>query len=361
MKPYEKVEHCLKGGKCKAVPFTIYDKKFPSGKKSDELRKRGACQVFRSVPGFKSFTPNVKETMATIENLDGTVETTTFYETPVGTLTTTSVRNEYASKIVSKMFKSPDDFKALEFILRDTQVKADYGPIVEMLKNRDDNTVLRGAFGLEPLQTLISAGYIDMMDFCYQWMENRDEMLKLYEAVVEIRRKTYPIVAESPHLHANYGGNVVPEIIGAEVFRDYYLPHYHEAAEVMHRHGKLIGCHYDANCRELAPLIAETELDYVEAFTPAPDTDMTLGEAREFWPDKVLWINFPSSVHVKDDNSVEQKTVDLLNELPALDGFIMGITEDVPPNRTPASYHAILNGLERHRIEYPQMYPGSAG
>jgi len=28
-------------------------------------------------------------------------------------------------------------------------------------------------------------------------------------------------------------------------------------------------------------------LDYIEAFTPAPDTDMTLAAARKAWPDKV--------------------------------------------------------------------------
>ena len=26
-------------------------------------------------------------------------------------------------------------------------------------------------------------------------------------------------------------------------FEEYYVPHYNEAAEIMHRHGKLIGCH----------------------------------------------------------------------------------------------------------------------
>ena len=52
--------------------------------------------------------------------------------------------------------------------------------------------------------------------------------------------------------------------------------------------------------------IAATDLDYIEAFTPAPDTDMTLAEARKAWPDKVLWLNYPSSLHLKSDARVEQ-------------------------------------------------------
>ena len=139
-----------------------------------------------------------------------------------------------------------------------------------------------------------------MEDFCIEWMDRRDEVLKLYDQIVENRRRVYPIVAASPASHANYGGNVVPEVIGLENFRKYYVPHYNEAAEVLHKHGKLIGCHYDANCRLLAEAIGGTDLDYIEAFTPAPDTDMSLGEARQAWPDKVLWLNFPSSVHLQE-------------------------------------------------------------
>jgi hypothetical protein len=193
-------------------------------------------------------------------------------------------------------------------------------------------------------------------DFCVQWMENRDEILKLYRAIVEKRREVYPIVAASPVMHANYGGNVIPEIIGPDVFRDYYLPHYNEAAEVMHRHGKLIGSHLDDDCGLLAPLIAKTDLDYIEAFTPAPTTDMTLAEARAAWPDKVLWLNFPSDRHLLDDAGVERFTVDMLDTLASVDGVIMGVTEDMPPERGLNSCRAIMDGLDRHVKERPLLY-----
>lgn len=192
--------------------------------------------------------------------------------------------------------------------------------------------------------------------FCMEWMDRRDEILRLYDAIVENRRKIYPLVAQSPALHANYGGNVVAEVIGPRSFRDYYLPHYHEAAEVMHEHGKLIGSHFDANCRSLSELISEADLDYIEAFTPAPDTDMTFAEAREAWPDKVLWLNFPSSVHLKPDAVVEQTTVELLEEVASIDGILMGITEDIPPDRWQDSCRAIMDGLDRHAQQHPELY-----
>jgi hypothetical protein len=163
-------------------------------------------------------------------------------------------------------------------------------------------------------------------------------------------------VAASPALHANYGGNVTPEIIGLENFRRYYLPHYREAAEIMHRHGKLIGCHFDANCRLLAPAIAESGLDYIEAFTPAPDTDMTLGEARRAWPEKTIWINFPSSLHLAADGEIRLRTAEMIAESGTPDGLLIGITENIPENRWQDSCRAIMDGIDDHAEAHPHLY-----
>ena len=199
-------------------------------------------------------------------------------------------------------------------------------------------------------------GWMSPEDFCIEWMDRRDEILKLYDAFVAKNREIYPILAASPALCVGYGGNVVPEIIGAENFRRYYVPHYNEAAEIMHRHGKLLGCHLDGNCGALAEDIAGSGLDYIEAFTPAPATDMTLAQARAAWPKKVLWLNFPAALHLADDATITRATVDMLSSLESPDGVIMGITEDMPPDRWRNSCRAIMDGLENHSRLHPNLY-----
>ena len=318
-----------------------------------ELRNRGMCIVDRTVGVSRSHRPNVKTTQYTyVENGKRLVRTQ--HETPSGTLSTLDEPVGFTSWHHERMFKSPEDFRALEFYICDEQIEADYSAFLVAEKHAGGDLILRAGFGLEPLQSLMSGPMMAMEDFCIQWMDNRDEILKLYEAIVEKRRAIYDIVAESPALHANYGGNVVPEIIGVENFRSYYLPHYNEAAEAMHRRGKLVGCHFDDDTRLLAAAIADSDLDYIEAFTPAPDTDMSLADARESWPDKVLWLNFPSSAHLRTDAEVEQTTVDLLGQLDSTDGVIMGITEDMPPLRWRDSCMAIMDGLDRDARERPE-------
>ena len=354
MTPRRSVETVLKGGKVDKVPFTIYECMIPQCTAERRLRNRGLCIVNR-IGVYRTHRPNVKVTEHTYwEN--GRRMTRTMYETPVGTLSTLYESAGFTAWAHEKMFKTPDDYKALLFYIQDEVYEPAYEAFAQAERDYGEDGIFRAGFELEPLQDLISGNKMAMETFATEWMVNRDEILELYHANVQNRRKTYPIVAQSPALFANYGGNVVAEILGRETFEQYYVPHYNEAAEAMHRHDKLIGCHFDSNNRLIAQAIAQTGLDYIEAFTPAPDTDMALRDARAAWPDKVLWLNFPSSVHLEPDEVVEQKTVDLLNELDSPHGIIMGITEDMPPNRWRHSLTAIMNGLERHSREYAHMY-----
>jgi hypothetical protein len=88
-------------------------------------------------------------------------------------------------------------------------------------------------------------------------------------------------------------------------------------------------------------------MDYVEAFTPAPSSDMSLAEALEAWPDKVLWINFPSAAHLGTGEEIKRTTRGLLEAARADEArcgrsrLILGITEDVPADRWQESLSAI--------------------
>ena len=354
MTPRERVEIALNGGRGPVVPFTMYECMIPQCFAEREMRHRGLCIVDR-VAVVHTHTPNVRHTRE-IWWENGKQFTRDHYDTPAGHLTTLREAAGFTSWRHEWMFKTPDDYPALRALIQDMAFEPNDAEVATAQDRAGGDAILRGGFGLEPLQQLISGDYLGTENFCIQWMENRDAVLELYAALVEKRRQVYPLVAQSPVSHANYGGNVIPEIVGPENFERYYVPHYNEAAEVMHRHGKLIGSHLDGNCRLFAEAVAGSGLDYVEAFTPAPDTDLSLGAARAAWPDKVLWLNFPSSVHLRTDAEVEQFTVDMLDELDAVDGLIVGITEDIPQDRWQGSCRAIMDGLDRHARERPGLY-----
>ncbi|MCX6945768.1 MAG: hypothetical protein WCL24_08185 [Verrucomicrobiota bacterium] len=355
--PRARVETALHGGHGGTVPFTMYECMIPQCAAERTLRNRGLCIVNR-LPVFKTHRPNVPTRQQVYWEGERKF-TRTHYATPAGPLSTLSEDGGFTSWRHELLYKRPEDYAAIRFLLQDEVYVPAYAEFAQAQAAFGEDAIFRANFGLEPMQELISGGVMGMQTYCEEWMERRDEVLSLYRILVENRRKIYPLVAASPAQHANYGGNVTPEIIGRENFETYFVPHYHEAAEVMHRHGKLIGCHFDANTRLLATAIAGTPLDYLEAFTPAPDTDLTLAEARAAWPGKVLWINFPSSGHLRSDAAVEAMTLDLLDQAGTVDGLLIGITEDMPPARWQHSCQAIMDGIDRHAREHPAVYAPS--
>jgi hypothetical protein len=315
--PRQRVEQALRGGRGAVVPFTMYECMIPQCAAERELRNRGLCIVQRTVPAFTTCYPHVRVTRHTSLEA-GLRKTRTVYETPKGTLSTLHQDGGFTDWYHERMFKSPADYPAIRCLIEDETYSPNYEALSQAQADYGEDAIFRADIDLEPLQALISGNYMDMKTFCVEWMDHRPQVLGLYQELVEKRRETYPLVADAPVLHSNYGGNVVPEIISPGMFEEYYAPHYNEAAALLHARGKLIGSHFDANCRRLAKVIGATDLDYIEAFTPAPDTDMTLGEARQAWPDKALWINFPSSVHLKPDAQVEAAMVEMLDQLAGL-------------------------------------------
>jgi len=116
-------------------------------------------------------------------------------------------------------------------------------------------------------------------------------------------------------------------------------------ADRLHERGKRIGVHLDANNRLILDIVRESKLDFVEAFTPPSDCNVSVAEARAAWPKKRLWINFPSSVHIEREETVREATLEIVRQAGDRKGFLMGVTEDIPREHIERSVSVILKTL----------------
>ena len=346
MSPRQAVEAVLAGHLVDRIPFTTYPNHVPRCALERQLRNQGLCVVRRDVPVYNTTMPNVRRTAHSYNKNDKKFIRTE-YETPCGCLSSVEEQAGFTNWQRKRIFNKPEDYKPLLYLINDMIFEPNYEAFEHAQRIDNGDCFFRGAIGSEPMQQLISY-YKGTETFCIEWFDNRDELLQLYNALVIKRRQVYDICANSPALAFDYGGNISPEVIGLERFEKYYVPHYNEAAELLHKKGKLLGVHFDANCKMISKAIARTKLDFIEAFTPAPDTDMTLQEACRIWPDKILWINFPSSVHLEDTKTIKQTTEDLIAHARGAKGFIMGITERMPENCWQKSLSAIMSVLIKH-------------
>ena len=287
--PRQRVMNVLRGEPVDMVPFTVYEHFVKPCTQERILREQGMCVVWRTTSYRKYYKDVEIKSVHYQEPGTGRQMVRTEYQTARGVLTELRAEMTDTWWIVEYPFKSPDDYPALRALFESVRVEPAYEAAAAAERDLGEDYFVRDAIPREPLQGLISGGFLNPQEFALQWYDNRDELLALFDLSVKINEQCYDLIANGPLETANYGGNVTPQIIGPEVFRQYYMPHYEAAADILHRAGKLIGCHYDADNTPIMDDIAKTKLDYIEAYDPSCSPG--LEEAFACFGDKALWIN----------------------------------------------------------------------
>ncbi|MFN4227544.1 MAG: hypothetical protein ACK4F0_05335 [Candidatus Ratteibacteria bacterium] len=334
MEPKERVENVLRRKKPDKIPFTIYENKLPQCTVERILRNRGLCIVKRTSV-YKTIYPNLK-----FENITYTEKGTTYTKsiiyTPLGELETTYRKTEktdyFTTWKITHLFKTPDDYKKILFMVKDANYIPDYEKFIDIERECGSDVFLRCNIAPTPLHQIM-IDFMGIEKFAEEWAERRDEIEKLYNEMKKKLTDIYEICANSPCFAFNFGGNETGNVMGRERFEKYVLPLYYECGEILHKKGKIFGAHLDGNNKVWADLIKNSPLDYIEAFSPFPDTDMEFEFAYNLWDDKILWINFPSSLHLSSEKKIKE-TVKKYIEIAKNDfRLIIGITEDIPKER----------------------------
>jgi hypothetical protein len=335
MTPRERVEAALYGKELDKVPFTSYRCFLPQCYAERTLRNQGLCllPVGPDPGGTRTITPNCPtETLRYGDPASGHTMVRVTIHTPKGDLVSRSTDLGFTTWTHERMFKGPEDYAKVLAFVDDMRFEMNSEFTDDKLALLVDDFFIMPWVGFSPLLDLINT-WMRIETFAVEWAERRDEMMRLYAALLERDRRMFRVLAESSLPVVDYCGNISPQIVGRERCRDLVFPVYEEMAEVLHRSGKLLAVHLDADCGPIAKLVADSPIDIVEAFTPAPDTDMTVAEARKAWPEKVLWVNFPSSLHLASQEVIYETTRRIIAENGSTRKLLIGITEDMPPDR----------------------------
>ncbi len=329
MTPRERTFAALSGGKADRIPLTLYEGLLPRGQTERELRNEGMCLVCRT-PVIAVDSPNVS-TRTEPYREGGFRCQREIIETPVGSVTQVRrLGGGYGTSLLCEFpIKTPDDYEVIEFMWNDQQ----YSPAYENFHNAEDRLredgVVIGNLGYTPLQHMLIL-YMGPQRFAEDMVDRPELFFGLYETMRERHREQYAICAESPAGFFIYGDNVTCEMVGAERFEKYVAPCYNEFAEMLHSCGKKLGSHHDGMMKGLKEQDARTKLDFIEAFAPYPDGDLPLAEAREAWADKVIWINYPSPVHLRPPEQIEAFTRQMIRDVAPGDRFLVSVTENIP-------------------------------
>jgi hypothetical protein len=326
----ERIEAALHGEWADRVPLSIYWNMLPRGDAERCLRNEGWA-VVEWIRPYRVEMPHV-EVWAREFYRDGVLNRREVVRTPVGEVSSVLQRDRgYGTSWwrVEHYVKRPEDYGVLEYMIRDTHYVPDYdGMRLAQERWGEDGYIFCQVLNVPMHHMMYELMGIER--FSLDLHERPDDFFRLHDLLWDRHREAFGIAADSPAEYVVCGSNFHQDMIGASRFEQYYIPYLDEFADCLHGAGKLAGCHLDAPMRKLLDAVAGSRIDVVEALTPPPTCDVTVAEARTALPDKVLWINFPSSAHVFTREEIQAQTDRILREAAPGDRFLIGVTEDIP-------------------------------
>ena len=328
------------------VPWTIYRGLLPRGQAEMALRQAGlALQV--QVPVY-----SIEQQRVEIERrqviVDGHAMQRTTYHTPIGQLDTLSGRNAAAydsSWTAEPLLKSVDDYRIMRYIIEDGVVTDNYAGILRAQDQLGDAGLVLGAVGLSPFQQLVTPEILGMDGVSYWLLDHPTELDGLVDALTEQMAAIYALAAQAPVEIIHSDENMTALMTSPRIYQKYHLAFYERMVPQLHAAGKRYACHFDGSTHPLLDLIAASPIDIIEALTPPPMGDLSMHQALESWPDKVLWINFPGNVFLWPRDQVAEYTQELLRECAPTGRLVLGITENIPDTCWKSGLAGIADGF----------------
>jgi hypothetical protein len=217
---------------------------------------------------------------------------------------------------IERLIKGPDDYRVVKYIVEHTEYVADYFPVEQALEWLGDDGVVVDMLPHSPMQMLMINWVGSEGGRIFYHLADHLELVEdLYRATSRSREPLYEIAAKSPAPVASCGDNVDGVLANPNLFEKYLMPEYEKQARVLHAHGKLVAVHMDGRVDILKHLIAKTPIDIIEGLHPPPMGDLPIAAALALWPDKSVWLGFPSATYQMGPVDTKEFALQLLREL----------------------------------------------
>lgn len=343
----ERIQTALRGGRPDQVPWTIYSGLLPQGETAERLKAQGLGVVL-SQPVFTAEYPNLEVEERWVEENGQSFRVQT-WRTPVGELTQRArLEPGYGSWwTVDHLVKELRDYEVLEFIIRDAVLRPSYEGFQQAEQSLGETGLLMTGVERVPFQRLWIQ-YTGLERLILDLHTEPGVVEQVLAAMREKDEEAWALVAASPAEFIWCPDNISGVVTGPPLFDRYCRPHYEALARVMHPRGKRLFVHMDGLMRRLRDSVRALPIDIVEAFTPPPDGDLSVAEARRAWEGKALSLNFPSSMHWAPPEEIKACTRQLIDEAAPGDGFLIGVTENIPAQVWERSLTAITETVNEY-------------
>jgi hypothetical protein len=342
----ERLEAFWSGERPDQIPYTIYQNEWRHTQNDPawhDLYQKGLGVTWHC-PTVRLKTSNVETEEQTYTDQGKTILRRTM-RTPVGEIYETYVDGWHHKY----WLETAQDYMVMTYIVRHTEVLPTYDEFLALDKKIAPYGIPLVALGRTPLQ-IILVDYAGLGKFAYHLFDLAAEVQELYDALLTNFRKGVELTAAGPGRFVSVLENFTADSLGPKRYQEFLLPVYEEFFPILQSAGKIVGTHYDGQLASCQHLIADAPIDLIESLTPPPEGDMTLAEARQVWPDKLLWSNINVDCYYLPPRQLHDLVLERVAEA-APDGkrLAFEVSEQYPDN-WPESLPVVLDALNETRV-----------
>lgn len=170
--------------------------------------------------------------------------------------------------------------------------------------------------------------YLHLADFPDVVEKLVAEMERVY------RRDLWPYVQASGARLILHGAHFSTQMTPRPVFRQFFLPYFSQFNELMHRSGRQVVFHADAECAGLVQEVLECGFDGADCLATAPLVPKKLEDYLEAWQGKVVcWGGLPSTIFdpTFPADRYEQHVRQVVSVMRGRADCILGASDNVMP------------------------------
>lgn len=344
----ERMLAVIYGERYDQVPFVQYDNLAEDNEKIWSVIGRENLGLLRWSRIYRFEHPNCYFEVKRIkeDRFDGFL---TILHTPKGDLKEKSYREPvYKSTHIEKHFiKDPEDYEIFMSYLKDITIYEDIGRFTRDEAELGDDGIAMVTMERTPFQQLWIQ-WVSLEDLCIHMVDYQELVEECIKLLTEIHYKTFEIVKEASKKVfiplVNFPDNITAYAIGRKNFQRYCVPLYNDLTDIL---GNIpIFVHMDGDLKPLWEDIANLKIKGLDSFTPTPDNDTSVAEAISMWQDKVLFINFPSSVHLEEPDVIYKEAKKILEEGAYTGRIWIQISENVPLGVWRRSFPQIIRAIK---------------
>jgi hypothetical protein len=255
------------------------------------------------------------------------------WQTPLGALSELIGYDEWqlSSHNLEYRVKKAEDFKVIEFMRQDEEWYWDNEVYAADVARIGERGLPEFYYRRSPIQGL----FIEEMGFenaLYMMHDQPDVIARYVEMETAADDAMYEVICRCPTPLVNFGENIDAYMDPPPIWRQHLIPYYRKRTDQLHRAGKYVYIHVDGAMKPLLPYLRDCPWDAIEACTPLPQGDVTVGEIKSGLGDLILLDGIPALFFLTSF------PLEMLTECvkQVVDAFyphlVLGISDEIPPD-----------------------------